>query len=125
MTCDTHGKNKKNIIPTPLVRDQVTCDELAQDIAAKARMPGWWQEMRQKARECEACDSGQWAGIVSKVRALLGDFRPSPEEAKEWHIALSLDERIALAGRERQGLSCEHGAVEENRKPMRGSRRLP
>ena len=83
----------------------MTCDELAQDIAAKARMPGWWQEMRQKARECEADESGQWAGIVSKVRALLGDFRPSPEEAKEWHIDLSLDERIALAGRERQGLT--------------------
>ncbi len=106
----------------------MTCDELAQDIAAKARMPGWWQEMRQKARECEACYTGQWAGIVSKVRALLGDFRPSPEEAKEWHIELSLDERIALAGRERQGLrkpKDEYGAVEENRKPMRGSRRLP
>ena len=91
-------------------------------------MPGWWQEMRQKARECEACDSGQWAGIVSKVRALLGDFRPSPEEAKEWHIDLSLDERIALAGQERQGLRkarYEYGAVEKNQKPVRGSRRLP
>ena len=106
----------------------MTCDELAQDIAAKARMPGWWQEMRQKARECEACDSGQWAGIVSKVRALLGDFRPSPEEAKEWHIELSLDERIALAAQERQGLrkpKDEKGTAEKNPKPMRGSRRLP
>ena len=91
-------------------------------------MPGWWQEMRQKAREYEACDSGQWAGIVSKVRALLGDFRPSPEEAKEWHIDLSLDERIALAGQERQGLrkpKDEYGTAEKNPKPMRGSRRLP
>ena len=106
----------------------MTCDELAQDIAAKARMPGWWQEMRQYARECEADESGQWAGIVSKVRALLGDFRPSPEEAKEWHIGLSLDERTALARQERQGLRKardEYGAVEENRKPVRGSRRLP
>ena len=106
----------------------MTCDELAQDIAAKARMPGWWQEMRQKARQCEADESDQWAGIVSKVRALLGDFRPSPEEVKEWHIELSLDERIALAGRERQGLRKardEYGAVEENRKPVRGSRRVP
>ena len=80
----------------------MTCDELAQDIAAKARMPGWWQWARHYTRQCEADESGQWAGIVSKVRALLGDFRPSPEEAKEWHIDLSLDERIALAGRERR-----------------------
>ena len=106
----------------------MTCDELAQDIAAKARMPGWWQWARDYARECEACDSGQWAGIVSKVRALLGDFRPSPEEAKEWHIDLSLEERIALAGQERQVLRKardEYGSGEENRKPMRGSGRLP
>ena len=104
------------------------CDTHATWIAHKARLPGWWQEMRQKARQCEVDESGQWAGIVSKVRALLGDFRPSPEEAKEWHIDLSLDERIALAGRERQGLRTardEYGAVEENRKPVRGSRRLP
>ena len=80
------------------------------------------------ARECEACNSGQWAGIVSKVRALLDDYRPSPEEAREWHIDLSLDERIALAGRERQGLrkpKDEYGNAEKNPKPMRGSRRLP
>ena len=63
------------------------------------------QWARSYARECEADDSGQWAGLVAKVRALLGDFRPSPEEAKEWHIDLSLDERIALAGQERQGLT--------------------
>ena len=106
----------------------MTCDELAQDIAAKARMPGWWQWARHYTRQCEADESGQWAGIVSKVRALLGDFRPSPEEAKEWHIDLSLDERIALAGKEKQGLRKardESGTVEEDRKPMRGSRRLP
>ena len=106
----------------------MTCDEHAEWIAHKARQPGWWQWARDYARECEACNSGQLAGIVSKVRALLGDFRPSPEEAKEWHIDLSLDERIALAGQERQGLRKardEYGSVEENRKPMRGSRRLP
>ena len=106
----------------------MTCDEHADWIAAEARKPGLWQWARDYARECEACDSGQWAGIVSKVRALLGDFRPSPEEAKEWHIDLSLDERIALAGRERQGLRearDEYGTAEETRKPMRGSRRLP
>lgn len=104
------------------------CDSHAQWIAQKAREPGWWQWARDYARECEADESGQWAGIVSKVRALLGDYRPSPEEAKEWHIALSLDERIALARQERQGLRKardEYGAVEENRKPVRGSRRLP
>ena len=104
------------------------CDSHAQWIAQKARETGWWQWARDYARECEACDSGQWAGIVSKVRALLGDFRPSPEEAKEWHIDLSLAERIALAGQERQGLRKardEYGAVEENRKPVRGSRRVP
>lgn len=76
------------------------CDEMAQDIAAKARMPGWWQYARAQARECEADDSGVYVGLLAKVRALLGDFRPSPEEAKEWHIDLSLEERIALAGRE-------------------------
>ena len=106
----------------------MTCDDLADWIAHIARQPGRWQWARDYARECEACDSGQWAGIVSKVRALLGDFRPSPEEAKEWHIELSLAERIALAGQERQGLRKardEYGAVEENRKPVRGSRRLP
>ena len=106
----------------------MTCDELAQDIAAKARMPGWWQWARHYTRQCEACESGQWAGIVSKVRALLGDFRPSPEEAKEWHIDLSLEERIALAAQERQGLrkpKDEYGTAEKNPKPMRGSRRLP
>ena len=83
-------------------------------------MPGWWQEMRQKARECEACDSGQWAGIVSKVRALLGDFRPSSEEAKEWHIDLSLDERIALAGQEKQGLSREKAQEQDKSSAARG-----
>ena len=106
----------------------MTCDEQADWIATEARKPGLWQWARDYARECEACNSGQWAGIVSKVRALLGDFRPSPEEAKEWHIDLSLEERIALAGLERQGLRKarnEYGAVEENRKPMRGSGRLP
>ena len=104
------------------------CDEHAQWIAQKAREPGWWQWARNYARECEACDSGQWVGIVSKVRALLGDFRPSPEEAKEWHIDLSLEERIALAGEQSKGLrkpKDEQGSVEENRKPMRGSGRLP
>ena len=104
------------------------CDEMAQDIAAKARMPGWWQYARAQARECEADDSGVYVGLLAKVRALLGDFRPSPEEAKEWHIDLSLEERIALAAQERQGLRKardEYGSVEENRKPMRGSRRLP
>jgi len=35
--------------------------------------------------EILADDSGQWAGIVDKVRARLGDFRPAPGEAKEWH----------------------------------------
>ena len=106
----------------------MTCDELAQDIAAKARMPGWWQHARQRATEAEADDSGQWRGLREKVRALLGDFRPSPEEAKEWHIEFSLDERIALAGQERQGLrkpKDEYGTAEKNPKPMRGSRRLP
>ena len=104
------------------------CDEYADWIAHMARQPGWWQWARHYTRQCEADESGQWAGIVSKVRALLGDFRPSPEEAKEWHIDLSLDERIALAGKEKQGLRKardEYGAVEENRKPVRGSRRLP
>lgn len=80
------------------------CDEMAQDIAAKARMPGWWQYARAQARECEADDSGVYVGLLAKVRALLGDFRPSPEEAREWHIDLSLEERIALAAQERQGL---------------------
>ena len=106
----------------------MTCDEHAEWIAQKARQPGWWQWARDYARECEADESGQSAGIVSKVRALLGDFRPAPEEAREWHIGLSLDERIALAAQERQGLRKardEYGAVEENPKPMRGSRRLP
>lgn len=106
----------------------MTCDQHADWIATEARKPGLWQWARSYARECEADDSGQWAGLVAKVRERLGDFRPSPEEAKEWHIDLSLDERIALAGRERQGLrkpKDEYGSVEENRKPMRGSRRLP
>lgn len=106
----------------------MTCDSHAQWIAHKARQPGWWQWARDYARECEADDSGQWAGLVAKVRERLGDFRPLPEEAKEWHIELSLDERIALAGRERQGLRKprnEYGVVEENRKPVRGGRRLP
>ena len=106
----------------------MTCNEHAQWIAHKARQPGWWQWARHYGRECEACESGQWAGIVSKVRALLGDFRPSPEEAKEWHIDLSLEERIALAAQERQGLrkpKDEYGTAEKNPKPMRGSRRLP
>ncbi len=105
----------------------MTCDEHAEWIAHKARQPGWWQWARDYARECEACNSGQWAGIVSKVRALLCDFRPSPEEAKEWHIDLSLEERIALAAQSKglRKARDECGAVEENRKPMRGSRRLP
>ena len=104
------------------------CDTHADWIATEARKPGMWQWARQYGRECEADDSGAYVGLVAKVRALLGDFRPSPEEAKEWHIELSLDERIALAAQERQGLRKarnEYGAVEENRKPMRGSRRLP
>lgn len=107
----------------------MTCDTHAQWIAHKARQPGWWQWARDYARECETDGSGQWVGIVSKVRALLGDFRPAPEEAKEWHIDLSLDERIALSGQERQGLTWkardEKGTAEKNPKPMRGSRRLP
>ena len=104
------------------------CDEMAQDIAAKARMPGWWQYARAQARECEADESGVYAGLVDKVRALLAGFRPAPEEAKEWHIDLSLDERIALARQEKQGLrkpKDEYGNAEKNPKPMRGSRRLP
>ncbi len=104
------------------------CDEHAAYIAWLARQPGWWQYARAQARECEADDSGIYVGLLAKVRELLGDFRPSPEEAKEWHIDLSLEERIALAGRERQGLRkarYEYGAVEENRKPVRGGRRLP
>jgi len=100
------------------------CDEMAQDIAAKARMPGWWQYARAQARECEADDSGVYVGLLAKVRALLGDFRPSPEEAKEWHIDLSLEERIALAAQERQGLSRER-SYEEDRKPEPRRRRLP
>ena len=106
----------------------MTCDEHAEWIAHKARQPGCWQWARDYARECEACNSGQWAGIVSKVRALLGDFRPSPEEAKEWHIDLSLEERIALAGQERQGRrkpKDEKGTAEKIPKPVRGSRRVP
>lgn len=104
------------------------CDEHAAYIAWLARQPGWWQYARTQARECEADDSGVYVGLLAKVRALLGDFRPSPEEAKEWHIGLSLDERIALAGRERQGLRKardEHGTAEQDHRPMRGSRRLP
>ena len=106
----------------------MTCDDLAEWIAHKARQPGWWQYARQRATEAEADESGQWRGLRAKVRALLGDFRPSPEEAKEWHIDLSLDERIALARQERQGLrkpKDEYGTAEKNPKPMRGSRRLP
>ena len=106
----------------------MTCDDLAEWIADMARQSGWWQYARQLATEAEADDSGQWRGLREKVRALLGDFRPSPEEAKEWHIDLSLDERIALAGREKQGLRKardEYGNAEKNPKPMRGSRRLP
>ena len=75
------------------------CDEMAQDIAAKARMPGWWQYARAQARECEADDSGVYVGLLAKVRAPLGDFRPAPEEAKARHNSLSLEERIARAGR--------------------------
>lgn len=104
------------------------CDDMADWIAHIARQPGWWQYARQRATEAEADESGQWRGLRNKVRALLGDFRPSPEEAKEWHIELSLEERIALAAQERQGLRkarYEYGAVEENRRPVRGSRRLP
>ena len=106
----------------------MTCDEHAQWIAHKARQPGWWQWARNYARECEADESGVYAGLVDKVRALLAGFRPAPEEAKEWHIDLSLEERIALAAQERQGLRKardEYGTAEETRKPMRGSRRLP
>ena len=104
------------------------CDEYADWIAHIARQPGWWQYARQRATEAEADDSGQWVGLRDKVRGLLGDFRPSPEEAKEWHIELSLDERIALARQERQGLRKardEHGTAEQDHRPMRGSRRLP
>ena len=104
------------------------CDEYADWIAHMARQPGWWQYARQRATKAEADESGQWRGLRAKVRALLGDFRPSPEEAKEWHIDLSLDERIALARQERQGLRKardEYGTAEKNRKPVRGSRRLP
>ena len=104
------------------------CDTHADWIATEARKPGLWQWARDYGRECEADESGVYAGLVDKVRALLAGFRPAPEEAKEWHIDLSLEERIALAAQERQGLRKardEYGAVEENRKPMRGSRRLP
>ena len=106
----------------------MTCDEYADYIAHMARQPGWWQHARQRATEAEADDSGQWRGLREKVRALLGDFRPAPEEAKEWHFDLSLEERIALAGEQSKGLRkarYEYGAVEKNPKPMRGSRRLP
>lgn len=77
---------------------EMTCDEHADWIAEVARKPGMWQWARHYARECEADDSGQWAGIVDKVRQRLGDFRPAPGEARPWHIDLTLDERIALAG---------------------------
>ncbi len=97
------------------------CDEYADWIAHKARQPGWWQWARHYTRQCEADESGQWAGIVSKVRALLGDFRQSPEEAMEWHIELSLDERIALAGQERQGLSREKAQDQDKPRAARGS----
>lgn len=100
------------------------CDTHADWIATEARKPGMWQWARQYGRECEADDSGAYVGLVAKVRALLGDFRPSPEEAKEWHIELSLDERIALAAQERQGLSRER-SYEEDRKPEPRRRRLP
>ena len=106
----------------------MTCDEHAEWIAHKARQPGWWQWARDYGRECEADESGVYVGLLAKVRALLGDFRPSPEEAKEWHIDLSLDERIALAAQERQGLrkpKDEYGTAEQDHRPMRGSRRLP
>ena len=106
----------------------MTCDEHAQWIAHKARQPGWWQYARAQARECEADDSGVYVGLLAKVRELLGDFRPAPEEAKAWHINLSLDERIALAAQERQGLrkpKDEYGTAEQDHRPMRGSRRLP
>ena len=104
------------------------CDTHADWIATEARKPGLWQWARDYGRECEADESGVYAGLVDKVRALLAGFRPAPEEAKEWHIDLSLGERIALAGQERQGprkATDEYGSGEENRKPMRGSRRLP
>ena len=83
----------------------MTCDEHATWIAHKARQPGWWQWARDYARECEADDSCQWVGIVDKVRSLLGDFRPAPGESKAWHLELSLEDRIALAAQERQGLT--------------------
>ena len=100
------------------------CDTHADWIATEARKPGMWQWARQYGRECEADESGVYAGLVDKVRALLAGFRPAPEEAKEWHIDLSLDERIALAGQERQGLrkpKDEQGTAEKNPKPVRGS----
>ena len=104
----------------------MTCDELAQDIAAKARMPGWWQYARHLATKAEADDYGQWMGLRAKVRQLLGDFRPSPEEAKEWHIDLSLDERIALAGREKQGLrKPRHEATDNHQRNSGNTERKP
>lgn len=50
----------------------MTCDEQADWIATEARKPGLWQWARSYARECEADDSGQWAGLVAKVRERLG-----------------------------------------------------
>lgn len=100
------------------------CDAHADWIAAVARKPGMWQWAREYGRECEADDSGAYVGLVDKVRQRLGNFRPAPGEARPWHIDLSLEERIALAGRERQGLrrSDEDGAYEQDQKQKRGRR---
>lgn len=100
------------------------CEEHAHWIAETAKKPGMWQWARHYGRECEADDSGVYVGLVEKVRALLGDFRPAPEEAKEWFVELSLDERIAEAAKEKQGLkrSDENGAYEQDQKQKRGRR---
>ena len=45
--------------------------------------------------------------VITMIAHPCGSTPEFPEEAKEWHIDLSLDERIALAGQERQGLSRE------------------
>jgi hypothetical protein len=63
-----------------------------------------WQWARSYARECEADDSGAYVGLLDKVRERLGDFRPAPGEARPWHEETTLEERIALAAKEKQGL---------------------
>lgn len=100
------------------------CDEHADWIAAVARKPGMWQWAREYARECEADDSGVYVGLLDKVRERLGDFRPAPGEARPWHEETTLEERIALAAQEKQGLrrSDEDRAYEQDQKQKRGRR---